>query len=283
MNLKKFDSTNFKCISRDPDPLGVGHLYQFSCIRYLYFRGADWPASQEHCENDPHSLKAGFRFWSDDHNLYAQIPCPKAINHRLGTSFDFYTSKETFSDLEYAELTCNHDFVISKNWNLYHDMVNHVRKPLSPRWQNNGKYDLHRPLYLKEAIAFYKQLNKPNPGLEFCFGVTADGGGPFVPTYFISLITATNAWNKLFSERYSGCTQVPDQMISLFPVMDVVCFWEIFKPHIAKTTLDGANVFIPTVAECSDMIIWEVERTRYEARRIREGNTTEADKDTIYY
>jgi hypothetical protein len=255
MDLKRLDSTNFKCISRDPDPSGVGHLYQFSCIRYLYWRGADFPASQEHCDNDPHSLKAGFRFWSDDDNLYAQIPCPKALNHRLGTSFDFYTSSGTFTDLEYAELNCDHDFVISKNENFYHDMVNHVRKPLSPRWQNNGKYDLRRPLYLKEAITFYKQLGKKDAGLEFCFGLTADAGGPFVPMYLISMLTITPQWNKMISEHYTRDKGVPEEMISLYPVIAVAGFWENLKPHVAKTTPDGANVWIPTLAQCSDMII----------------------------
>jgi hypothetical protein len=253
MDLKRFDGVNFKCISRTPDPSGVGHLYQFSCLKSLYNPGAGFPAGQAHCPNYPVATQAGFNFWSDDTTLFAQIPCPRAIQHRLGKTFRFYTSRKAFGDLEFAELSCNHDFVVGKNDNFYHDMVNHVRTRLLHTGEHGRRQNLLRLMYLKEAIMFYKRLPKKSPTLEFCFGASADGGAPFTPTYFIQGMSGNRGWNDLLSHN-SIAYHLPGQFAILPACLEVIEFWEQFKPFIVQFRPDAADEELPDLQRCIVLI-----------------------------
>jgi hypothetical protein len=238
--LQRKDGAQFKCISRVRDESGVGHIFTFRCESKLYQEGCNFPALERHFDWNPtHWTRAGFLFWREDDAFYTNIPSPKAFNKRLGAKYAFYRAKGLLSDLEYAQLTTQYDFVVDKLGEFYHDMTEHVCYTLEA---DGSIPPVAKPAFLATVLSLYKFLPQDSL-LELAFAIAADSRLPrFTPQDFIR-IYANNGWAKYIRRRVSptySCpydeSQLPKAVASLWLKIDYIVFPPGLKSPIEHLT-----------------------------------------------
>lgn len=248
----------FKCMQRRPDIGHIGHVYIFNCPKSRYHPNYNYPAVERREPNTPEILVMGFRFWEGKWDYYSQVPCLKALKNRTGHHLKIHHGLGTLSDLAYAQLIADNDFVVDKGHQFYHDMVAHVLKHM-PRLLEDKAKARDRPGYLKEALAFYKELNSPDPLLELCFGITADSYSTFSPIEFLRNTVVIPGWVSLIHDlpecrNFAASVSLPPEYATAPLAFRIIAFWEKFRPIILQTHNSAAYVEMLSPARVTQII-----------------------------
>jgi hypothetical protein len=261
----------FKCMYRKRDAV-AGHLYVFHCYKTDYHANLNYPAVERWQRDTPADLAMGFRFWESDRCYFTEIPCLKALRQRSGHSLKIHHFLGELSDLEYAELVADNDFVVDKGKMFYHDMIAHVLQHI--RWYRNS-LRRSRPKYLRAALTFYKELATPDPLLELAFGITADSHSDFTPVEFLLNTVTIPGWVSLMHKRplcadFVSGLRLSAEYAAVPLAFRMVAFWRKFAPIAAKTHPEALEVELLTADRVMEIIGNLAATSRTE--RIHSGN-----------
>lgn len=191
--LKMKDSRHFHCVGVKINPGGCAFVYQFESkplrsrmvlFRYMAAEPRNLSFAHVTCfanRNKYWHAAGGFRGLKvkKTKKAYVEIPSPAAVKEIepwYATKYLLVEVDDFLSDLEFATLQSEYDFVIGRKSSFYHDMLAHF----APFIYQTQRLTAWR-MTLKNALAFYSKwqaLNSPDCHtkslIEFCFGIAAD-------------------------------------------------------------------------------------------------------------